>query len=369
MAEEKDLYSLLGVGRNASGDELKQNYRRLALKYHPDRNRGDKRAEEKFKEMTNAYQILSDPEKRALYDQGGLEGVNASAGFGAGFGGFSDVFSDIFEDFFGGGTRTRRHRPVRGSDLVVETEINFMEAVKGTEKEVEVRREETCRLCRGDGAEPGTKRKTCHRCHGTGQISMSSGFFSINRTCDACRGAGNVIERPCATCRGTGREEVARRITVRIPPGVDQGTRLRMPGEGEAGHRGGSRGDLYVDIFVEPHEIFKRHGQDVLCEVPISFPEAALGTELDIPTLNGRAALKIPPGTQTGKIFRMKGKGIPALRGEGMGDQHVRVVVETPTGLNASQKELLMKFAQATGDRVNPLSRSFLNKVREFLKV
>lgn len=367
MQGQKDYYEVLGVSKNVSKDEIKSSYRRLALKYHPDRNKGDKNAEEKFKEITHAYQVLIDDEKREAYDRYGFEGVNATAGFGEGFGGFSDAFSDIFEDFFGmGSPRTRR--AARGSDLGTEVEIKFKEAVFGTEKSITVKREEACRACRGDGAEPGTHRQTCRQCRGSGQVSVSSGFFSIARTCNACRGQGSVIQKACSICRGSGREAVSRKISVKIPAGVDNGSRLRIPGEGEGGHKGGQRGDLYVDIFVEPHEIFKRHGTDILCEVPISFVQAALGSEIEVPTLTGTDKLKIPAGTQTGKVFRLKGKGVPSLSRSGTGDQHVRVVVETPTGLNGKQKEILMKFAEAAGEKANPIVHSFMEKAKAFLK-
>ncbi len=365
----RDCYEVLGVSKNAAKDEIKTSYRRLALKYHPDRNEGDKAAEEKLKEVTHAYQILVDDDKRAAYDRHGFEGVNASAGFGEGFGGFSDVFSDIFEDFFGMGSGRASKRSARGSDLGTEVEITFKEAITGVEKSVNVKREEICRVCRGEGAEPGTKRETCKTCKGTGQTTVSSGFFSLSRTCGSCAGHGSVIQKPCSSCRGSGRETISRKINLKIPAGVDNGQRLRVSGEGEPGHRGGERGDLYVDIFVEPHEIFKRHGADLLCEMPVSFAQAALGAEIEVPTPYGRETLKVPAGTQTGKVFKLKDKGVPHLGGRGTGDLHVRVVVETPTGLNARQKEILAQFAEAAGEKVNPLSHSFMEKVREFLKV
>ena len=367
MPTQRDFYEVLGISKNASKDEIKTSYRRLALKYHPDRNKEDAQAEEKFKECTHAYAILADDEKRAAYDRFGHEGLNASAGFGEGFGGFSEVFSDIFEDFFGVGGR-RADRPGRGSDLGAEIEVTFTEAAFGVEKTVDVKREESCRQCRGDGAQPGTKRETCRQCGGSGQVSVSSGFFSIARACPSCRGQGSTIQKPCSVCRGTGREINARKLSVRVPAGVDNGMRLRVTGEGEAGHRGGQRGDLYVDIFVEAHPIFKRHGTDILCEIPISFAQAALGAEVEAPTLYGQEKIRIPAGTQTGKVFRLKGKGVPAPGSNEKGDQHVRVVVETPTGLNAKQKELLMKYAEGAGEKVNPMAASFTEKVKQFIK-
>lgn len=364
MSSPHDYYQVLGVAKNASKDEIKSSYRRLALQYHPDRNKNDKAAEEKFKEVTRAYEVLIDDEKRAAYDRYGPEGVNASAGFGEGFGGFSDVFSDIFEDFFGTGARRSAQRASRGQNLGAEVAISFTEAAFGAEKSITIRREEPCRQCRGDGAQPGTQRETCRTCRGAGQVSVSSGFFSIARGCAACKGRGSVIQKPCAGCRGSGHETVSHKISVKIPAGVDTGARLRVAGEGEAGRRGGSRGDLYVDIFVEPHDIFKRHGADILCEVPIGFVQATLGAECDVPTLAGVEKLKIPAGTQTGRVFRLKGKGVPHLGREGRGDMHMRVVVETPTGLNSRQKEFLMKFAQEAGEKVNPISGSFMEKVK-----
>lgn len=370
---DHDLYALLGVSKTASGEEIKSSFRKLALKFHPDRNPGDAKAEEKFKELSRAYEILSDTEKRAAYDRYGIDGLNSGSGFGGGAGaeGFSDVFSDIFEDFFGGaaGGQRRAQRAARGSDLGVEVELTFMEAVRGAEKKVPVRREEVCRTCAGQGAAPGSHKKVCGTCRGAGEILASSGFFSIRRPCHACAGQGSIIEKPCGSCRGTGREQTQRTITVKVPAGVDTGMRLRVSGEGEAGHKGGNRGDLYVDIFVEAHEIFKRNGSDILCDVPISFTQAALGAEIEVPTLDGPTLLKVPAGTQTGKAFRLKGKGIVSIKGGERGDEHVRVVVETPTGLNAKQKELLTQFAESGGEKVHPLSHSFMKKMKDLLKV
>ena len=293
----------------------------------------------------------------------------ASSGFHQSAGGFADVFSDIFEDFFGMPGQGQGHRQSRGSDLGTQLVIKFMEAVFGCKKDIKVRREEQCRVCRGEGARPGTSRKTCQRCRGAGEIAVSSGFFSIRRPCDACQGQGSVIDKPCTECHGRGRETVGRTINVRVPAGVDNGTRLRIAGEGEGGFKGGSRGNLYVDIFVEPHDIFKRHGLDVLCEVPVSLTQVALGAEIDIPTLTGKAKLKVPSGTQTGRIFRMRGKGVASLKGDRLGDQHVRVVVETPTGLSKKQKDLLEEFARNSGEKVNPISKTFVSKMKDFLKV
>ena len=367
----QDLYASLGVAKTASAEEIKSAFRKHALKYHPDRNPGDKQAEEKFKELSRAYEVLSDPEKRASYDRFGLDGLNSGAGYHGAEGGFSDVFSDIFEDFFGGSgaSQRRTQRAARGSDLGSEVELEFMEAVRGCEKKVPVQREEVCRTCAGQGAAPGTQKKVCNTCRGAGEILASSGFFSIRRPCHSCAGQGSIIEKPCGSCRGSGREVTERTITVKVPAGVDTGMRLRVSGEGEAGHKGGSRGDLYVDILVEAHEIFKRSGSDILCEVPISFAQAALGADIEVPTLDGTTTLKVPAGTQTGKTFRLKGKGIASVKGDGTGDEHVRVVVETPTNLNAKQKELLSQFAASSGEKAHPMSHSFMKKMKDLLKV
>jgi molecular chaperone DnaJ len=366
MPSKRDYYEILSVERSATAEDIKKAYRKCALAHHPDRNPGDKKSEEKFKEATEAYQVLSDPEKRRVYDQFGHEGL-AGAGGPGGFSasGFSDIFEDIFEDFFGGGGPRRRQRAQRGGDLKHDLEITFDEAAFGTEKEVEIRREESCTSCKGDGAKPGTSRATCTACHGSGQILASSGFFSISRTCHRCHGEGSFVEHACAGCRGTGRVLVSRKIKAKIPAGVDAGLRLRMPGEGEAGLRGGPRGDLYIDIHVRPHEIFTREGDNLLCEVPVSFVQASLGAEVEVPTLTGTTTLKVPAGTQSGKVFRLKGKGIASLNGHGIGDEEVRIVVETPTHLSDKQKELLKQFAGLSGEKVNPLMSSFGDKVKK----
>lgn len=366
MAQHKrDYYEILGVERSATADEIKKAYRKCALEHHPDRNPGNKRSEELFKEATEAYQVLADTEKRSLYDRYGHEGVT---GLGGGFSeatGFGDIFQDIFEDFFGSATGRGRSRPQRGNDLGHEIEIGFLEAAFGVEKDVDVKREELCSACRGDGAKPGTPRKTCNACHGTGQVLASSGFFSISRTCGRCRGQGSFIEHPCGACQGQGRILIDRRIHIRIPAGADNGLRLRMTGEGEAGSRGGPRGDLYVDIRVRPHEFFTRDREDLHCEVPISFVQAALGCEIRVPTLHGPVVQKIPAGTQHGKVFKLKGRGLPSLRGGPAGDEHVKIAVETPTHLTERQKELLREFASISGEKANPMAASFMEKVRK----
>jgi len=366
MATKRDYYEVLGVSRSAEAEEIKKAYRKCALEHHPDRNPGNKKAEEKFKEATEAYQVLSNSQQRQVYDQYGHEGLASNGGFsgfsqGAGFG---DIFEGIFEDFFGGRNASGRQRPARGSDLQYRLDISFEEAAFGVEKNIEIPREESCTACQGDGARPGTARHTCPSCHGSGEILASSGFFSVSRTCDRCQGQGSFVEHPCQDCRGTGRITVQRKIQSRVPPGVDNGLRLRIPGEGEAGSRGGPRGDLYIDIHVKPHEIFKRKGCDIRCEVPISFVQAALGCELEAPTLAGSTPLKIPPGTQTGKIFRLKGKGIASIDRQGIGDEEIQILVETPMHLSDKQKEILKQFAALSGEKVNPISNSFVQKAR-----
>ena len=367
--QKRDYYEILGVPKSVHADELKKAYRQAAMKHHPDRNPGDKKAEEKFKEATEAYQVLADPQKRKLYDQFGHAGVESQGA--AGFGGFSssgfgEIFEDIFEDFFSGagGARARR-RPQRGSDLQYDLEISFTEAAFGCEKVIEIRREESCSTCKGDGAKPGSERTTCPACRGSGQILASSGFFSIARTCHRCHGQGSFVEHPCAACRGTGRVSIDRKVHVKIPAGSDNDMRLRVSGEGEAGALGGPRGDLYVDLSVATHEIFTRQGDNILCEVPVGFVQAVLGAEVEVPTLAGTTALKIPAGTQSGRIFKLKGKGIQSLRGGGIGDEEVRIVVETPTHLSEKQKELLNQFAALSGEKINPISSSFSEKVKK----
>ncbi len=370
MPTKNDYYDILGVAKNANAEELKKAYRQSAMKHHPDRNPGDKKAEEKFKEATEAYQVLTDPQKRQIYDQYGHEGLNANGGFSGGFSqaGFSDMFEDIFEGFFGQATGRGRQRAARGHDLEDTVEISFEESAFGTEKDVQVRREEACITCKGDGAKPGTSRKTCSTCHGQGQVLASSGFFSISRTCPKCRGEGSFVESPCGDCRGAGRVVQTRKIHLKIPPGIENGLRMRVPGEGEAGFRGGPRGDLLVEVHVKPHAIFTREENNILCDVPVSFVQAALGAEIEVPTLTGKTTLKIPAGTQSGKSFKLKGKGIASLRGQGLGDEEVRVFVETPAHLSDKQKALLKEFAELSGEKVNPASASFMQKMKELFK-
>ncbi len=370
---KKDYYELLGVSRSASADDLKKAYRKLALAYHPDRNPGNKGAEEKFKELSEAYAVLSDTEKRKAYDQFGHAGVGAGAGgFGAGgFSGFdfSEVFGDIFADFFGTERSERGSRGTRGSDLQMGLGISFEEAIFGTEKSVDVPRAELCGECHGEGVKPGTKRQTCGTCQGSGQVRMSQGFFSIATTCHRCHGQGEVITTPCARCHGEGRVRAHRKISIKVPAGVEDNTRLRLRGEGEAGTRGGGRGDLYVVLSVRSHEIFQREGDHLYCEVPISFVQAALGAEIEVPTLaEGKATMKVPAGTQSGTLFRLKGKGVVGSGGYGRGDQMVRVIVEIPKNLSNEQRQLLKQFEQMNGKGSYPLMSEFIEKAKKMFK-
>ena len=366
MSEKKDYYDLLGVNRSASDDDIKRAYRKLALKFHPDRNAGDKQAEERFKEVSEAYQVLSDPQKRAQYDQFGHAAFGDAGPFAGGFdfsAGFEDIFGDIFGEFFGGTSR-RRNR-ARGEDLRYNLSLTFEEAVTGTEKKIKIPRQGACENCHGNGAKPGTSPQTCPTCRGRGQVSFQQGFFSVSRTCNQCHGHGTVIKDPCTTCGGAGRVRKLHTLSVKIPAGVDTGSRLKLRNEGESELGGGVPGDLYVVIQVEAHPIFVRNALDILCDVPISFVQAALGAEIDVPTLDGKVKMKIPAGTQSGKVFRMKAKGVKDIQGYQQGDQHVRVVVETPTHLTPRQKELLKEFAVNGGEEVNPLSKGFFDKVKE----
>lgn len=380
MATKRDYYEILGVSKNASIDEIKKAYRTLALKYHPDRVSHEKKkeGEERFKEISEAYAVLSDSQKRSQYDQFGHAGIDQRYTYEDIFRGadFSSIFEDlgfggsIFEDIFGfgdffGGARRRRHGPQKGEDLQYNIELSFIEAAQGLEKTIQIARNEQCGHCNGTGAKPGTGKTACSRCKGTGQITTQKGFFVLSTTCQHCHGEGNVIQSPCSKCDGDGDVSVERKIHIKIPAGVETGTHLRISGEGGAGLRGGRRGDLYIAISVLPHTIFERHNNDIFCEVPISFAQAALGTEIEVPTLNGRITLKIPIGTQTGKIFRVKGKGFPDIHGYGHGDELVRVIVETPQNLNAEQKHLLMEFAKLSGEDTTPLTKSFMDKVKD----
>lgn len=367
MPAKGDYYQILGVSRSASEEEIKKAYRKLALKYHPDRNPGDKAAEEKFKEISEAYQVLSDPEKRAQYDRFGHAAFEQGAGFSGGFdfGGttFDDLFGELFGDFFGGRGRARS-RARRGEDLRYDLTLSFEEAVFGAKKTIEVPRLTPCEACHGRGTRDGAERSPCTACRGTGQLRFQQGFFTIARTCNQCGGQGTVIRDPCRVCRGQGVVEKAHALRVQIPPGVDTGTRLKLRGEGGVGQNGGPPGDLYVFIQVQPHPLFTRQGKDIVCEIPITFPQAALGAEIDVPTLDGKVKMKVPPGTQSGTVFRLKGKGVPGIQG-GKGDELVRITVEVPRKLSPKQRELLEQFARASGEEVHPSSKSFLDKVKE----
>ncbi len=364
---KRDYYEVLGVQKNASDDDIKKAYRKLAMKFHPDRNPDNKDAEEKFKEAKEAYEILTDADKRAAYDQFGHAGVNPQAGMGggAGFGGFADAFSDIFGDIFGGGAQ-RRDRVYRGADLRYNLEITLEEAARGSETKIRIPTLEECETCHGSGAKPGTQPQTCPTCAGHGQVRMQQGFFSVQQTCPHCSGSGKVVQEPCPTCHGQGRVKKHKTLSVKIPAGVDEGDRIRLAGEGEAGVNGGPPGDLYVQIHLKAHAIFQREGDDLHCQMPISFATAALGGEIEIPTLDGQARIRIPHETQSGRIFRLRGKGIKGVRSREPGDMLCHVVVETPVNLSERQRELLREFDSLNQGRNNPQSRSFMDKVKEF---
>lgn len=368
MSGKAEYYEVLGVQRGASEEELKKAYRQLALKHHPDRNPGDKQAEEKFKEISEAYQVLSDPEKRSRYDRFGHAAFGDGNPFKGGFefsAGFEDIFGDIFGEFFGAGTARRRGRAQRGEDFRYDLEIGFEEAVFGGEKKIKVPRHGSCDVCHGSGCKPGTSPRPCSACHGKGQVNFQQGFFNVSRTCGQCRGQGTIISDPCASCGGAGRVRKLHTLSIKIPAGVDAGTRLKLRGEGETGVVGGPPGDLYVDIRVKPHPLFSREGQDIVCGVPVSFVQAALGAEIDVPTLEGKVKMKIPPGTQSGKILRLKGKGVTEVEGYRRGDQLIQIIVETPTHLTARQKEILREFAALGEEEANPLAKGFFEKVKQ----
>jgi len=371
---KRDYYEVLGVNRDASDADIRKAYRRLAMKYHPDRNPDNAKAEEQFKEAKEAYEILSEADKRAAYDQYGHAGVDPSMGAGAGaagFGGFADAFGDIFGDIFGSGGGRTRSNVYRGADLRYNLEISLEEAARGTETRIRIPTMEECGTCNGSGAKPGTAPITCPSCHGHGQVRMTQGFFSIAQTCPKCRGSGKVVESPCSTCAGHGRVKRQKTLSVKIPAGVDEGDRIRLSGEGEAGANGGPTGDLYVVMHVRAHDVFTRDGNNLHCEMPISFTKAALGGEIEIPTLDGYAKIKIPSETQSGRVFRLRGKGIKGVRSSSYGDLLCHVMVETPVNLTARQKELLAELEeinQSDASHHNPRAKSWMDKVKDFFE-
>ena len=379
---KRDYYEILGVGKDAAVDVIKKTYRKLAMKYHPDRVPADKRkeSEEKFKEISEAYAVLSDENKRAQYDRFGHAGINnqyssedifRGADFSSifedmGFGGGS-VFEDLFSSFGFSGGRQSRRGPGRGADLEYELQLSFEEAAKGIERTIAIKRGDPCPACKGNGAEPGTKRITCPACKGSGQVGQSAGFFTIARTCDSCRGEGEIVTNPCKKCRGSGKVQVERKINIKIPAGVDNGSHLRVRGEGEAGSKGGPRGELYILIRLKPHKIFQRRGNDVICKVPISFVQAALGTEIEVPGIyEEKIKMRIPAGTQSEKIFRISGKGFSDLRGYSKGDQYIQIHVTVPANLSSEQKKLLLEFSKISKE--NPKNESITEKIKKAFK-
>ena len=377
---KRDYYTVLGLNRDAAEEDIKKAYRKLAMKFHPDRNPDDKTTEEKFKEAKEAYEVLTDARKRAAYDQFGHAGVDPSIGFGAagargfggpeGFGGFADAFGDIFGEIFGQSARGGRGNGMfRGADLRYNLDLSLEEAARGAEVKIRIPAMEKCETCHGSGAKPGTEPKTCPTCHGRGEVRVSQGFFSIQQTCPACHGTGKIVPDPCVTCHGGGRVKKHKTLSVKIPAGVDQDDRIRLSGEGEGGTNSGPPGDLYVVINLKPHPMFQREGADLHCEMPISFATAALGGEIEIPTLDGHAKVKIPPETQTGQVFRLRNKGIRPVRGSVQGDLYCHLAVETPVHLTARQKELLRELEASTQEDPaahSPRAKSFFDKVRDF---
>lgn len=378
MSTREDYYTLLGVSRDASGDEIKKAYRKLAVKYHPDKNPGDAEAEATFKKVSEAYDVLKDPDKRAAYDRYGHAAFQQAGAGARGGGGFHDPFDlfrevfgggggggGIFEEFFGGGGGGNSRL---GADLRYDLEISLEEAASGIEKEIKYKRAVICAECNGSGAAKGSSRVTCRTCGGTGQVVSSRGFFSVRQVCPTCHGSGTTIEKPCPACNGEGRVIETSRLKVRIPAGVDTGSKLRSSGNGEAGPQGGGYGDLYVVIHVKEHDLFERHDDDLFCVIPIKFTLAALGGTIEVPTLTGRASLKIPAGTASGTLFRLKGRGMPSLRGHHHGDQLVRVEIDVPTKLTGEQREKLEAFALACGDAEKPVSENFFEKAKRFFE-
>ena len=369
---KRDYYEVLGVGRDTSEREIKKAYKRLAMKFHPDRNPGDKAAEASFKEIKEAYEILTDSDKKAAYDQFGHAGVDPNrGGHGGGQGDFGDIFGDVFGDIFGGGRRGGQRQAARGSDLRYNLELSLEEAVRGLTKELRIPTLAACDLCDGSGAKKGTSATTCGTCHGQGQVQMRQGFFAVQQACPTCHGRGKIIKDPCGKCHGEGRVEKSKTLSVKIPAGVDTGDRIRLTGEGEAGEFGAPPGDLYVQVSVREHAIFTRDANNLYCEVPISFSKAALGGEIEVPTLDGKVSLKIPTETQTGRMFRLRGKGVKSVRSHAVGDLLCKVAMETPVNLNDKQKELLREFeATLTGEskKHSPKAEGFFDGVKKFFQ-
>ncbi|QUM86378.1 MULTISPECIES: molecular chaperone DnaJ [unclassified Moritella] len=367
---KRDYYEVLGVSRDASEKDVKKAYKRLAMKFHPDRTKGDKAMEEQFKEVKEAYEVLNDAQKKAAYDQYGHAGVNQQGGHG-GQGDFGDIFGDVFGDIFGGGGgRGRQQRAARGSDLRYNMELTLEEAVRGVSKTIRIPSQCHCEVCNGSGAKSGSKATTCSTCHGQGQVQMRQGFFAVNQACPTCHGKGKIIKDPCRKCHGEGRYERSKDLKVTIPAGVDTGDRIRLTGEGEAGDMGAPSGDLYVQVSVRQHAIFERDGSNLYCEVPISFTHAGIGGEIEVPTLDGRVKLKVPAETQTGRMFRLRGKGVKSVRGGATGDLLCKVILETPVKLNAEQKDLLQQFEaslnNASAKKHKPKSEGFFDGVKSF---
>lgn len=387
MSEKRDYYEVLGVSKDADAKEIKKAYRKLAMKYHPDKNPGNKEAEEKFKEINEAYEVLSDEEKRSTYDRFGHDGLNNQGGFGGGqgfggfgggggFGGFEDIFGDIFgSSGFGGGFGgggSRRRGPRRGADIKQSVTITFEEAAFGKKLKVKLNRNEECEECHGSGAKPGTSKKTCPTCHGTGTVQSVQrtpfGNIASQRTCSTCNGEGEINENPCTKCHGTGSIRKTKTIEVDIPAGIDDGQMIKLSGQGEIGEKGGPRGDLYIIVNVKKHSIFTREGYDVYIEMPITFVQAALGDKLEVPTLDGKVSYNLPEGTQTGTVFRLREKGIPKLRSNSRGDQYVKVIIDTPKKLNDEQKQLLRKFGESCGNKVHEKQSSWKKKIDDLFK-
>ena len=376
MSTKRDYYEVLGVDRNVDDQALKKAYRKLAMKYHPDRNPDNKEAEEKFKEVNEAYEVLSDAEKRRRYDQFGHDGVNGqfgggSQGFGGGFGGFEDIFGDIFGDVFGG-QRTRRRGPERGQDIKQRVTISFEDAAFGKKIEIKLNRTEECSECHGSGAKAGTGKKTCPTCNGTGEVRTVQrtpfGNIQSSRTCSTCNGEGELIETPCPKCHGKGHTRKVKTIEVDIPAGIDDGQMIKLSGQGEIGKKGGPRGDLYIVVSIKEHPLFTRDGFDGYFEMPITFVQATLGDEIEVPTIDGKVKYTIPEGTQSGTTFRLRDKGIPRLRGNSRGDQYIKITVEIPKKLNEKQKDILREFAKECGEEVHEKKKSFGQKLENFFK-